>query len=49
VDTDAIDIARGSSAEKWIYVGSKRTHTHDVRALTIASPIVAPLISTGTP
>jgi len=49
VDADAIDIARGSSAEKWVYVGSKRTHTHDVRALTIATPIVAPLISAGTP
>lgn len=45
LDADAIDIARGSSAEKWVCVGSKRTHTHDVRALAIATPI----ISTGTP
>lgn len=49
VDPNAIDIVRGSSAEKWVYVGAKRTHTHDVRALTIATPIVAPLVSTGIP
>ncbi|XP_024356552.1 WD repeat-containing protein PCN isoform X2 [Physcomitrium patens] len=39
--SDAIDVARGGSGEKWIYVGSKRTHTHDVKALTIATPILS--------
>jgi hypothetical protein len=48
LDPDAIDIARGSSGEKWVYVGSKRTHTHEVKALAIATPIVAPIISAGT-
>lgn len=47
LDPDAIDIAR-SSGEKWVYVGSKRTHTHDVRALAIATPIVAPVTPAGT-
>ncbi|KAG0557990.1 hypothetical protein KC19_11G171000 [Ceratodon purpureus] len=46
LDPDAIDIAR-SSGEKWVYVGSKRTHTHDVRALAIATPIVAPVTPAG--
>lgn len=49
IDGDAIDIARGSSADKWIFVGAKRIHTHDVRALAIATPIVAPINPTGTP
>ena len=48
LDPDAIDIARGSSGEKWVYVGSKRTHTHDVRALAIATPIVASITPAGT-
>lgn len=25
--------------KKWVYVGSVRAHTHDVRALTVAVPI----------
>lgn len=47
LDPDAIDIARGSSGEKWVYVGSKRTHTHEVKALAIATPIVAPIVFAG--
>lgn len=49
LDSDAIDIARASSGQKWVYVGNKRTHTHDVRALAIATPIVASITSAGTP
>lgn len=46
--SDAIDVARGGSGEKWIYVGSKRTHTHDVKALTIATPILSRVTFGGT-
>ena len=27
--------------KKWVYVGYVRAHTHDVRALTVATPICA--------
>lgn len=47
--SDDIDVARGTVGEKWVYVGSKRTHTHDVRALAIVTPIVAPIVRAGTP
>lgn len=32
-----------SSAEvtkKWVYIGYVRSHTHDIRALTVAVPII---------
>lgn len=45
---DDINFGRLALGEKLVYVGSKRTHTHDVRALAIATPIVAPAVSSGT-
>lgn len=44
LEADEDDVVRGSAAGKWIYIGHKRIHTHDVRALAIATPIVAPPI-----
>lgn len=38
---ESLDIAEGALTEKWIYLGGKRTHTHDVRALAVACPIVS--------
>lgn len=26
--------------DSWVFAGSKRVHTHDVRALTVASPLI---------
>lgn len=37
---DAIDITQGALGDRWVYVGGKRTHTHDVRALAVAFPVV---------
>jgi U3 small nucleolar RNA-associated protein 4 len=34
-----VDFMMRPTGEKWVYVGGKRTHTHDVRALTVAFPI----------
>lgn len=38
---ESLDIAEGVLTEKWIYLGGKRTHSHDVRALAVACPIVS--------
>ncbi|KAH9755826.1 WD repeat-containing protein PCN [Citrus sinensis] len=33
------DLSSSEVIKKWVYVGSVRAHTHDVRALTVAVPI----------
>ena len=35
-----VDIGIGLG-ERWVYVGSRRTHSHDVNALVVACPHVA--------
>ncbi|CAK9225547.1 unnamed protein product [Sphagnum troendelagicum] len=35
-----VDFMMRPTGDKWVYVGGKRTHTHDVRALTVAFPII---------
>ncbi|XP_026389623.1 WD repeat-containing protein PCN-like [Papaver somniferum] len=45
LSSDTVDSGDDSSStvvvKKWIYVGYVRAHTHDVRALTVAVPIVS--------
>jgi U3 small nucleolar RNA-associated protein 4 len=35
-----VDVAIGLG-ERWVYVGYKRTHSHDVNALVVASPRIS--------
>lgn len=40
---DVVDAASDRSSKpikKWVYVGYMRAHTHDVRALVVAVPII---------
>jgi U3 small nucleolar RNA-associated protein 4 len=37
--SSTVDFMMRPTGDKWVYVGGKCTHTHDVRALTVAFPI----------
>ncbi len=40
--------ANGETPEKWVYLDTRRPHTHDVRAMVILTPPGAdPLLLTG--
>ncbi len=37
--SSSVDFVMRPMGDRWVYIGGKRTHTHDVRALTVAFPI----------
>ncbi|CAM6020208.1 unnamed protein product [Sphagnum balticum] len=38
--SSSVDFVMRPMGDRWVYIGGKRTHTHDVRALAVAFPII---------
>jgi hypothetical protein len=38
--SSSVDFVMRPMGDRWVYIGGKRTHTHDVRALAVAFPVI---------